>query len=179
MSRILPAIDTLDQHLYHLEHHPEAYCPQRCPHCGMEGVWVHGHYLRKADREGDGGVYLDPVPIPRYYCPHCQRTCSRLPSCIAPRRWYLWTVQQAAITFVLGGHSFRRSAGKCQPNRRTIRRWWQRMKERFTLHSFHLRNHFPALGRHASIPSFWFACLEQMSLADAMAWLDFDGVVIP
>ena len=52
MSRILPAIDSLNQHLYHLEHHPEAYCPQRCPHCGMEGVWVHGHYLRKADREG-------------------------------------------------------------------------------------------------------------------------------
>ena len=179
MSRIVPDIDTLDQHLHQLEFHPEIYCPVCCPHCGIGTLWRHGDYYRKADRERRDGDRLDPVPIPRYYCPGCRHTCSRLPSGIAPRRWYLWAVQQAAIAFVLGGRSFRRSAGKCQPNRRTISRWWQRMKERFALHSFHLRNHFPALGRHASISSFWPACLEQMSLVDAMTWLDRDGVIIP
>ncbi|VAW89774.1 hypothetical protein MNBD_GAMMA18-1356, partial [hydrothermal vent metagenome] len=42
-------------------------------------------HLRKADREGEDGLYLDPAPIPRFYCRRCQATCSRLPSCIAPR----------------------------------------------------------------------------------------------
>lgn len=179
MSRILPAIDSLDQHLYHLEHHPEAYCPQRCPHCGMEGVWVHGHYLRKADREGDDGVYLDPVPIPRYYCPHCQRTCSRLPSCIAPRRWYLWAIQQMAWVGLLGGGSIRQVAKQCLPSRRTLRRWWHWLKAQFGQQSFHLRSRFPALGRHDALASFWRACFRQMSLADAMAWLDREGVLVP
>ena len=64
---------------------------------GLVGVWRHGHYRRKTDREGQEGVYLDPVPIPRFYCRHCQATCSRLPGCIAPRRWYSWLVQQAVL----------------------------------------------------------------------------------
>ncbi len=34
MCRILPAIDSLDQHLYHLAHHPEAFRPQQCPQRG-------------------------------------------------------------------------------------------------------------------------------------------------
>ena len=62
MSRILPAIESLDQHLYHLEHHPESYRPSQCPHCGMGGLWRHGCYRRKADREGEDGVYFDPTP---------------------------------------------------------------------------------------------------------------------
>jgi len=99
MKRIVPGIDTLDQHLQQLEQNPEAYRPACCPHCGTGGVHCHGHYLRKADREAKDGVYLDPVPILRYYCRHCRRSCSRLPSCIAPRRWYLWMLQQAVIRF--------------------------------------------------------------------------------
>ena len=38
MFHILPAIDSLDQHLYHLKHHPEAYRPPLCPHCGRGGA---------------------------------------------------------------------------------------------------------------------------------------------
>jgi len=83
MCHILPAIDSLVQHIYHLKHHPEAYRPQRCPHCARGGVWRHGHYPRKADREGKDGVYHEPVPIPRFYCRHCQATCSQLPGCMA------------------------------------------------------------------------------------------------
>ncbi len=179
MCRILPAIDSLDQHLFHLEHHPEAYRPPQCPHCGLGGVWRHGHYQRKADREGKDGVYLNPVPIPRFYCRHCQATCSRLPSCIAPRRWYSWMAQQVVLAVLLGGSSVRQAARMSRPSRRTIHRWWRWLEDRFSRYSFHLRSHFPELGRCASQTAFWLACFRRMSLADAMAWLDRDGVLIP
>ncbi len=179
MCRILPAIDSLDQHLFQLEHHPEAYRPERCPHCGMGDLWRHGYYFRKADREGVDGFYLDPVPIPRYYCGDCTRTCSRLPSIIAPHRWYLWPVQQTVLALLLSGFSVRKVACKCRPGRRTISRWWYWLEQRFDLHSFHLRNRFPELGRYAGLTSFWMACFDRMSLADAMACLDRESVIIP
>ena len=179
MCRILPAIESLDQHLYHLQHDPETYRPRQCPHCGLVGVWRHGHYRRKADREGQDGVYLDPVPIPRFYCRHCQATCSRLPACIAPRRWYPWLVQQAALVVRLSGSSLRQAVQMSRPARHTIRRWWRWLEDRFSRYSLHLRSHFPALGRCASPTAFWLTCFGRMSLADAMAWLDRDGVVIP
>lgn len=179
MSRILPAIDTLVQHLSRLKHQPEAYRPERCPHCGKGSVWCHGFYTRLADREGVDGEYLDPVPIPRYFCSHCRRTCSCLPACIAPRRWYLWAAQQAAMVLVLDGSSFQKIAAQYQADRRTISRWWHRLKAQFLDHGFHLRNRFPELGRHASVCSFWSACLKHMSLAEAMLWLECDGVLIP
>jgi len=179
MSRILPAIESLDQYLYHLEHHPESYRPSQCPHCGLSGVWRHGYYRRKADREGKDGVYLDPVPIPRFYCRHCRATCSRLPGCIAPRRWYLWMTQQTALVLLLSGSSLREVARMCRPGRHTIRRWWCWLEERFGQCSFHLRSRFPELGRTTSPTSFWSACLHRMSLADAMGWLDREGAVIP
>lgn len=179
MCHILPAIDSLDQHLYHLKHHPEAYRPQQCPHCGRGGVWRHGHYRRKADREGKDGVYLDPVPIPRFYCRHCQATCSRLPACIAPRRWYSWSVQQAVLAMLLSGLSLRKAARMSQPGRHTIGCWRRWLEGRFSRYSFHLRSHFPELGRSSSQVSFWLACFHRMSLAAAMAVLDHDGVTIP
>ncbi len=179
MCRILPAIESLNQHLYYLEHHADAFRPAQCPHCGFCGVWRHGHYLRKADREGENGVYLDPVPIPRFYCRHCEATFSRLPVCIAPRRWYLWATQQAVLVLLLSGYSLHKVARMCRPGRRTIGRWWRNLESRFHDHSFHLRSRFPELGRHLCFSSFWSACLRQMSLANAMGWLERDGVVIP
>jgi transposase-like protein len=179
MSRILPSIGTLVQHLFSLANQPALYRPASCPHCGKEGLWNHGYYHRKADREQRKEERLDPVPIPRYYCKSCARTCSRLPSCIAPHRWYSWAVQQSVIVLLLKGFSFYKAAKCCQPGRRTISRWWHRLEEQFVEHGFHLRNRFPELGRHADFASFWSACFEQMPLADAMAWLDRDGVVVP
>ena len=179
MCRILPAIDSLDQHLYHLDHHPQAYRPAQCPHCGLGGVWRHGYYRRKADREGKDGVYLDPVPIPRFYCRHCQATCSRLPVCIAPRRWYAWSAQQVVLVLLLSGSSLRKAARMSRPSRHTIRRWWRWLADRFSRYSFHLRSHFPELGRYVSQSSFWLACFRRRSLAAAMAVLDRDGVTIP
>jgi hypothetical protein len=88
MRPIVPGIGTLAQHLKQLKEAPETYRPKRCPHCGKAGVWCHGAYTRKSDCEGRGDDCLNPVPIPRFYCCHCRRTCSALPECIPPRRWF-------------------------------------------------------------------------------------------
>ena len=179
MSRILPAIDTLYQHLYQLEHHPEIYRPAHCPGCGLSGLWCHGFYSRKADREGQHGVYLDRIPIPRYFCRHCRQSCSRLPACIPPRRWYLWRIQQVILSVLMAGGSFTQAARESDPGRRTTSRWWHRLQACFNQHCFHLRSRFPRLGRYHSLPSFWLACFAERSLAEVMAVLDHCGVVVP
>ncbi len=179
MSRIVPLIDTLEQHLFLLECYPEIYRPSCCPYCCKDALWSHGHYLRNADREGVDGEYLGPIPILRYLCAHCRRTCSRLPSCIPPHRWYSWLIQQAMLTLLLCGKTQRNAARQFLPGRRTIGRWWHWLHAEYAQYSFHLRNRFPELGRHASRAAFWSACLQKMSLADAMALLDRDGVIVP
>jgi hypothetical protein len=50
MSRMLPGIETLEQHRELLESNPDAYKPERCPHCGKAGLHHHGHYERNAPR---------------------------------------------------------------------------------------------------------------------------------
>jgi len=86
MNRIVASVTTLEQHVEAVEQTPEIYRPLCCPHCGIKIVWQHGCYTRKADRRQDGDGSLNPVPILRYCCSGCRRTCSRLPLCIAPRR---------------------------------------------------------------------------------------------
>ncbi len=66
-----------------------------------------------------------------------------------------------------------------RPGRHTIRRWWRWLEDRFSRYSFHLRSHFPELGRYASQSAFWSACFRCMSLADAMERIEPDGVIIP
>jgi len=44
MARMLPGIDTLDQHQERLRDDPDAYRPEHCPYCGMGGLHCHGHY---------------------------------------------------------------------------------------------------------------------------------------
>jgi len=90
MRRIVVGITSLEQHLQTLRQNPEVYRPQSCPDCGFGRLWVHGSYGRKADRIGVGESNLNPIPIPRYRCADCKGTCSRVPECIAPRRWYSW-----------------------------------------------------------------------------------------
>jgi transposase-like protein len=179
MPRIVPGIDTLEQHLEHLTSDPEAYRPQGCPHCGVGGMRRHGGYERKVPR-GEGMAFsLGPIPIPRFLCPQCRRTCSRLPMCLAPRRHYLWGVQEVVLIGLSVGESIRRIGQRVLPSRRTIGRWWERLKGRFDLHSLHLRSRFAELGRGVGVSAFWSGCLERMRLCEAMAWLDRDGVVVP
>ena len=142
-------------------------------------MWRHGGYERKAPRGERLAFSLGPVFIPRFVCRHCRRTCSRLPMCLAPRRQYLWRIQEIVLIGLSRGDSIRQISQRVRPSRRTIGRWWARLKGQFNLHSLHLRSRFAALGRWVGVGPFWAACLERMRLGEAMAWLDRAGVVVP
>jgi hypothetical protein len=179
MARIVPGISSLKQHQQAMDTDPERYRPERCPCCGRAGLWRHGCYARKADREGRGEASLNPVLIPRFYCPHCRRTCSRLPECVPPRRWYLWSIQQGMLAWVLAGVSLRAASQQGPASRRTLGRWWHWLHERFEVHGFHLRALRPDLGRHAEVITFWSAALGQRGLGAWMASLDGLGEAVP
>ena len=177
MALILPGIHSLEQHHRRLQVQPEDYRPERCPHGGKAGVWCHGVYPRKADREGRCGACLNPVCIPRFFCPHCQGTCSRLPQCLAPRRWDGWAVQQAVLALRVAGHSVRQVSRQLAPSRWTVARWGSRLRSCFPLHAASLR--CPPLGRHAGLCAFWGACLSLMPWSAAMWQVHQSGLAIP
>lgn len=172
MQRIVASITTLGEHLEALGTNPEVYRPKACPHCRLSGLWGHGCYHRKADRSAGSGASRNPVPVLRYLCRGCLRTCSRLPLCIAPRRWYDWAVQQVVLALLLAGCSVH-LCGRCTGRaRRTVRRWRDWLGRRSETFTFFLRSRFAQLGRTADHASFWRNVLAGMSLAQAMAWLD-------
>ena len=100
---IVKNILTFTDYLIQLDINSEQFRPDRCPHCGLNKLWIHGSYSRKADRESPPEKTLNMIPICHYFCNGCKRTCSTFPECIPPRRWYLWHIQQAAILSVLMG----------------------------------------------------------------------------
>jgi transposase len=181
MFSIAPYFTSLIKYVeYIVEHGSKGLRPKRCPHCGKSGMRCHGSYPRKADRENHGAESLNPVPIFRFYCPSCGHTCSVLPECIPPHRWYLWAVQQAALGLIILEHSLRYIATQVPPARSTIRRWNNRFKVMFILHTLHLRSRSPELGRSTgTFNLFWKACLEQMSLSWAMFWIHCAGEAVP
>lgn len=179
MHRIVSGITTLQQHIETLHHTPEVYRPPACPHCGLNRLWRHGCYHRKADRCRKTRDDLNPIPIPRFCCPGCRHTCSRLPECIAPRRWYGWIVQQTVLLLLLAGHSLRSVSRQMSMDRHTPRRWRQWLAMRGEDFGFHLRSRFAELGRAPDPTTFWRTCLARMSLSEAMAWLDQNGVSVP
>ena len=179
MTRMLPGIETLDQHQEQLRDDPDSYRPDCCPHCGKGGLHHHGHYERNVPR-GEGMAFsLGSLLIPRFYCPNCRGTCSRLPACLSPRRQYWWKLQQAVLQGLLGEMSLRAAARLFSPSRRTIGRWWRWLMEGFDTHSLHLRSRFPELGRAVDWKAFWLLCFERMSLGEAMGWLDRVEVNVP
>lgn len=179
MQRIVPAILSLHHHRDLLEQEPVIYRPAACPHCGLAKPWGHGCYARKADRQPMSSDSMNPVFIPRFFCQGCRQTCSRLPECIAPRRWYDWAVQQVVLLWLLGGGSLHQAAVRGGVDRHTARRWWGWLKERGETFGFWLRSRFPDLGRSADFAGFWQGCLASMPLSRAMAWLDLAGVTVP
>ena len=176
MSIILPSIISLMQYFESIKNDAELYRPARCPNCGKHGVWCHGHYNRKADRENKGS--LNPIPVPRFFCPHCQTTCSVLPECISPRRWYSWKIQQAVLMLAFAGHSINAIAKNILPSRRTISRWMAHLKNQFHFYRDVLCAHFPELGLVSNFVDFWKACLDKISFGRAMYLCHVSGVNI-
>jgi transposase-like protein len=179
MTRMLPGIETLAQHQEQLRDDPDAYRPECCPHCGKTGMHRHGHYERNAPR-GEGMAFsLGWLFIPRFYCPKCHGTCSRLPACLSPRRQYWWKSQQAVLERLILGVSIREVARRMGAGRRSIGRWWHWLNDGFDVHGLHLRSRFPELGRALDWKAFWSRCFEHMSLRTAMGWLERSGVIVP
>lgn len=179
MQRIVPAILSLQQHLDSLEREPLIYRPATCPHCGLAKLWGHGCYERKADRGSLSAGSLNPIPIPRFFCQGCRQTCSRLPECVAPRRWYGWALQQVVLLMLLSGCSLHGCSAQSGLDRHTLRRWWAWLGERSDEFGLFLRARFPELGRAVDVGGFWQRCWQAMPLSGAMAWLDGVGVVVP
>lgn len=100
MTSIVPNILSLAQYLEALKNISEPYIIEICPTCGYFGLWHHGIRYRKSDREATADTTLNPIPILRFYYSACHYTCSALPECIPPRRWYLWSVQSVVLLIV-------------------------------------------------------------------------------
>jgi len=144
--------------------------------CGRVGLWLHGDYPRKADRESGG---LNPILIQRFYCPSCRKTCSALPECIPRRRWYLWKIQQAVVLLILSGRSIRAISKESSLSRHTIARWRDWLSDKLLVHKNVLCHLFSELGRTNGLSSFWLACLEKMPLSKAMRLCHESGVDVP
>jgi transposase-like protein len=178
MRRIVASIAPLEHHVKAVHETPGVYRPSSCPHCGIKEVWQHGFYYRKADRRTQSKESLNPVPIRRYCCSVCRHTCSRLPLCIAPRRWSDWTVQQSVLIQLLNGFSRRECARGAAPSRHTVARWWDWLQARTAHFEFHLRARDPEFGRVAGFTAFWAGVFESLGLARAMAILD-QAMIVP
>lgn len=172
MRRILIGITSLKQHLQTLSQNREVYRPHSCPHCGFGTLWEHGNYERKADRMRVGEGNLNPIPIPRYLCAGCERTCSRVPECIAPRRWYNWIVQAVYLRAALRQAPPEAATSSSHPGRRTIGRWWNWLCECGAVFRFHLSSRFAELGRVGGEHDYWRHVLETMGLSRAMAFVN-------
>lgn len=172
MRRIVIGITSLEQHLQMLSQDREVYRPHSCPRCGFGTLWEHGSYDRKADRIGVGEENLNPIPIPRYLCAGCERTCSRVPECIAPRRWYNWIVQAVCLRAVMRGAQPEGEASLSHPARRTIGRWWHWLGECGPIFRFHLSSRFAELGRLAEELDYWRHVIKTMGLSRAMAFVN-------
>ena len=179
MRHIIANIHSLAQHLKTLASNPAAYKPDQCPHCQLITLWNHGTYPRQSDRLNSLSESLNPIPIPRYYCPNCKKTCSVLPECIPPRRWYLWATQQLVLLLVLSGMSYRQIGRDSPVSHWTVRRWYQRLESQYTNHCFRLKSKVPWPGRHPEFADFWQALLAKIKLSTAMLWLNYFGEFIP
>jgi len=179
MACIVAGILSVVQHLKTVKENPNYYRVSHCPCCGKSGLWHHGKRYRKADRENPTESTLNPVPILRFYCPACGRTCSALPECIPPRRWYLWAIQWLAMLFIFIGESIHKINQKVIPSRWTISRWYTRLKNQFERHALHLRSAWSWLGYKTSLSGFWCSLMEKINFSYAMLFLNQHGVVVP
>ena len=177
MNRMLPEIETVAQHQDQLRDNPDTSDPSAVPAVergacnAMVTMSVTPHAVKVWP------FCWGRCSSPRFYCPKCHRTCSRLPACLSPRRQYWWEIQQAVLERLISGESIRAVARQMMAGRRTIGRWWQWLVEEFDTHSLHRR--FPELGRAVDWKAFWSHCFDQMSLDKAMGWLDRIGVRVP
>jgi len=181
MIRILPNIKNSEQYLDYHDEYGQIPRPANClsEACGKKGIWRNGSYERcnKCIRQA--------VRIRRFLCPHCRRSFSLIPSFMAPKRHYVWAMQQAVLLLLLTGTSILDASTQIKIDRHTARRWrdWLLKDEaRSARYSHHLLTHLPDLGRHGSATDrsdFWHHCLKTIGLADSMYCIGQAGESVP
>lgn len=181
MRPILSEIHTFRQHKITLINSPEKYKPNCCPHCFCATLWCHGSYPRKPDRIHVASQSLNDIAIARFKCADesCGRTCSTLPECIPPRRWYPWINQQWCLWFLLIGYSINQVDSILPMARSTIVRWKNWLDDSFNLSHRRLKNNFPDFGYFENKTTFWTKWLEKYSLSHAMITLNNQQVIVP
>lgn len=179
MTSIFSGIMQLTQYIDLLKSEPEKLWLAQCPCCGKKKPWRHGGYQRSSDRINPSSASLNPIFIQRYYCPGCGKTCSVLPECIPPRRWYLWETQQTAILLFLLSRSARAVEKEVKPSRHTIKRWVSWLVVQFKLQKDTLCNHFPSFGGFNEPERFWQHVFDKLTLSTAMCLCHISGVPIP
>lgn len=180
MPIIIPDILTLAQYI-NLQIDKSIHIrPDKCLNCGKAGLHRHATYWRASDRENHGSGSLNPIIIQRYLCPHCQKTCSILPECIPPRRWYPWCIQQAVLLACLLGKSFNEISKTQIPGRSTCKRWYTWLQTRWLDFADVLRSMYGEwLGRYPEFESFWLACFKKIALSKVMWYCQQRGVIVP
>ena len=181
MRPILSDKHTFRQHIEALFRTPEKYKPSNCPYCACIKLWCHGFYPRKSDRIHTGADSHNDLPVARFKCTDetCGRTCSTLPECFSPRRWYPWINQQWCLYFLLMGYSINQVNELFPMARSTIVRWKNWLEERFTQFHCYLKNEFPEFGYFEDSLIFWTYWLEKYSLSHAMVYLNNQQVIVP
>lgn len=182
MPHILTGISSLIQYKNDVEGSlSEVYRPERCDSCGKLTPWRHGCYDRKtAGSKNNTDASHNPIIIQRYYCSSCGKTMSVLPECIPRNRWYLWSVQEIILLLFVSGLSIHKIA-KAQRtvSRHTISRWISRFKSNFLIHRDILMHSKSVLSFCVTFNSFWSACLNLLSLGEAMRICHTSGVIVP
>ena len=179
MTFILSELNDL-QHIEMPHNNSKEYQKSQCPSCGRTGLWKHGTYYRKG-RE----ITNREIPIQRFLCPHCNKTCSMLPEFISPRRQFQWFTQQLVMQLILTTKNISEawkaisSQPGSTPSMSTIRRWWRHTCQQYLQHRFYLCNTLPELGYSSDQVSFWKMCLDRLSLSNAMVILTRSGHPIP
>ena len=179
MPYIVSGILSLIQYIDFITLKSETLRLKQCLCCGRAAPWFHGGYLRESDRINLSSESLNPIFIQRYYCPDCGKTCSVLPECIPPRRWYLWETQQTAILLLLLGSSANNAEQQVKPSRHTIKRWVAWLIAQFQLHKDALCTHFPSFGLFTEPADFWIHVFNKLSLSAAMRICHVAEVPIP
>jgi hypothetical protein len=86
---------------------------------------------------------------------------------------------------LLSGIPLNEVAEQYPPSGNTIRRWWRRFQDRFTvdksdlLSAYDLTGLWGELARTQGLDQFWLTCLNKISLAKAMFHLHNIGKVVP
>ena len=180
MAIIIPRIVTLVQYMQEIKENSTRLIPKYCPTCKKYDFTYHGCYYRNVNYDKKpNDERISNIPIFRYYCRTCCATFSALPECIPPRRHYLWSVQQRSLEPVLQGKSYNETSQSVKPSRWTIRRWFNRLHERASIHFDHLRSLLPDLGRINEFAKGWLTISEKYGLAHIMCSLHHADIAIP